>query len=322
MEACLLPHELNKLQSIDDDPINGGSFIVHLGDIKDGTLIGGKPQECEERLFSGIADVFRENSPIMPFFIPGDNAWVDCADPEKAYMHWSDHLFFLQEENEKVRGGRGGRGKSKRWPELGANVERNHDQVELFSFYIPESKVLFLGQSLPEFSRQMTEESVDELIRRNVDWTDRNVRKHSEYGYGGSGLRAIVIFTHHATASAFSRYFEYMQEKVRTDPAYRDPFILVLEDGNTFEVQEGYLGPKTMRISTDDTVSPVKITVDVGMARSVTEAFTYDRGCWCSSSHRPTELKKWWRGKCKDECLEVHNLCRNEDKCSPFPCSN
>lgn len=302
MEECLLPFELAKLSYDDpwdgnDENDDGGTFLVHLGDIKDGKKINNAPQECHEDHFLKISNMFGE-SPVMPFFIPGDNAWIDCADPTEAYSYWDDHLFHMQNE--------AGRG----WPDLGADVYRHPERKELFAFLL--RGVLFLGQSLPESPTEfgaVTEAEWEQLLLQNTEWLEENFELYS------GRMRAVVIFAHGTKNTYFGRL-----EDLAADPEYGNPLILVLEDGDRFETEEGYRDlPNVLRASTDSTVTPVQVTVDV-TASSLGEVFSFSRGCFCSTSHRPTELVEWMFGECETACVGAHEACVDKAVCSPQPC--
>ena len=66
----------------------GFKFIAHVGDIKSGRTT------CYESSFSDVAEIFTHNSnalnydPRDVFFVPGDNEWVDCQDPDQAWRWW------------------------------------------------------------------------------------------------------------------------------------------------------------------------------------------------------------------------------------------
>ena len=84
MEACLLPHELAKLSAA------RGRFLVHLGDLQDGSI-----SDCPESLHAEIARIFGA-SPLPALFVIGDNEWLDCAGDGTAaaasHAHWRKHL--------------------------------------------------------------------------------------------------------------------------------------------------------------------------------------------------------------------------------------
>ncbi|KAK1741059.1 hypothetical protein QTG54_008311 [Skeletonema marinoi] len=90
LEACLIPHELDKAANSGAD----AKFLLHLGDIRDGKPYvnsGGQPRPCPEYLYEDVATIF-EKSFLPTFFSMGDNAWLDCEDPDESYTFWKKHL--------------------------------------------------------------------------------------------------------------------------------------------------------------------------------------------------------------------------------------
>ena len=339
MEACLLPFELEKL-----DPTKG-QFLIHLGDIR-----GGKPDpytgelsECPESLYQHVSELF-ESSPVPSFFIPGgerfanvhivwllstasllfacfipfpciltiisgytvDNAWLDCADAEKAYEYWEKHLFYF---NDRTNLG---------WSPFPTNVNRwetwgrprTTRRSELFSFLL--DNVLFIGLSLPGFGRNKDNEWYprDGLIRDNVEWTDMN------FEYYSNVTTAVVIFAHDTLYSGNKAYFDSLSDLLKNS-AYKELPVLVLEDAHGFTRQDKFLGlSNVVRIAQDDTVTPMRITVDP-YSKGLDNIFRHDRRCICSTNHSPTVLMNEdnRNGRCQAACTEAYEACRGENRC-------
>lgn len=296
MDACLLPHELDKLHASE------GSFLIHLGDIRDGKPDpeSGEPRSCDEPLYQSISTIF-ESSPVPTFFIPGDNGWLDCADADEAYTLWEQYLF---EYNTRT---------DLNWPALPSAVSRHENHPELFAFLLED--VLFLGQGLPGTGRDTVNAWTPrgDYLAANAAWTKLH------FAANAGNMAAVVIFGH-ASATANEAYFLEL-EKLADDLAYGKPPILFLEDAHAFVVETGYRGRSNiLRIATEDTVTPMSITVDPAAWETgggLTSVFQYDRGCWCSDGHRPTQLIDWTSGgKCDGVCA-TNGLCSGTATCSP-----
>lgn len=228
MEACLLPHELRKLEplSTSNEIDGGGRFLIHLGDIRDGKWDGA----CPESLYQNISSIF-ESSPVTTFFIPGDNGWLDCDDADAAHAFWKSYLFGYNERNLG-------------WPGLGAAVVRDETHPEFFAFLM--DGVLFLGQGLPGTGRDTDHAWNDwsAYMRANARWTEAN------FAANAANMRAAVIFGH-ASNSQNDPYFQELQAIAST---YGIIPILFLEDGHYFATETLFLNrPNLYRIALDDT---------------------------------------------------------------------
>ena len=75
--------------------------------------------------------------------------------------------------------------------------------------------------------------------------------------------------------------------------------------------------PNVMWAQTDDTVTPLAITVDP-WAVDLEDIFQFDRRCYCTFGHRPTRLKTYlpW-DTCAGVCDEAQSQCANVTGCSP-----
>jgi len=304
MEACLLPFELEKLSPLD------GKFLIHLGDIRGGKpdLVTGLPTDCPEQLFQHVSGIF-ESSRVTTFFIPGDNGWLDCFDATEAYGYWEKHLFNFNERTDL--GWPSFPATVNRWASFPPGVDRSSRRSEFFSFLL--DNVLFIGLSLPDVGRNKDNEwhPRDGLTKDNIEWTRDNFEEHARV------MKAVVLFGHDATTSQNDDFFEGLID-LATEKNYIKLPILVLEDGHSFSSESGFLTlPNVLRLAQDDTVTPMKITVDTS-AKGLSNIFKVDRRCVCSSDHRPTQLMKYDDShECADACTEASNACQGEDRCRP-----
>jgi hypothetical protein len=294
MEACLLPFELDKLSDY------YSKFIIHLGDIRDGhPPVDEEIPNCPESLFRNLAKTFNEHSPVTSFFITGDNGLLDCTNPTEAYGYWEEHLLALEERSSSNR------------PTFPAAVVRHENRTEMFSFML--ENVLFLGQSLPGTGENQDLDSRwkdrSALLQDNWKWTEARFQEFAGV------MKAVVIFGH--SYEPINEDYFVALERIAQEDAYGRPPILFLEDEHFFNVEEEFLGVSNMlRIETDDTVTPMAITVDPS-AKGLLNVFTYDRRCYCSTEHRPTQLVDWPSGPCSGQCEESHSQCADKETCSP-----
>lgn len=302
MEACLLPFELDKM-----DP--NARFLIHLGDVRDGKPdpVTGNATECPESLFQELSTIF-ESSDLTPFFIPGDNAWLDCANPGEAYEYWEQYLFSYNERTDltwptfpvTVN----------RWDTFPTGVTRTSRRSEFFSFLI--DKVLFVGLSLPGSGRNEDNEWTprDGLIQDNIQWTSENFDEHL------GQMEAIVLFGH-ASSSLNEGFFDALATLL-SGADFSEVPTLFLEDNHFLNVDENFLGlSNLLRIEQDDTVTPLKISVDTS-ATGISNVFQLGQGCLCSTGHRPTRLISYVDSHpCGGQCTEGAAGCQGENRCSP-----
>jgi len=124
-------------------------------------------------------------------------------------------------------------------------------------------------------------------------------------------MRAAVIFSHSSGGPA-EPYFEQLK---RLAARYDRTPILFVEDNHWFEDQTYPEVPNLYRVALDDTVTPTAITVDTEAGRRVQDVFRYDRRCWCSNGHRPTQLPEYPPGHDCEGACETNELCVGENVC-------
>ena len=287
LEACLLPHELDKAKHSGSN----AKFMVHLGDIRDGMpyMESGRPRPCPEYLYEDVATIF-EYSHVPTFFSMGDNAWLDCEDVDESYTFWEKHLLTFNERTDLG------------WSDLGATVSRNDDHGEMYSFVLKD--VLVIGQGLPGEGR-----SVDHAWERWNVYLDENAR-WMEQSFEMNEFKAVIICGN-SSKEWNERYFLRLEEIARQN---KDIPILFLGDEHDFQEEVDFRGlPNLYRIALDDVVTPTLITVDP-YADEIRNVFTYDRRCVCAGNHRPTQLFYYSNDDpdCAGVC-DTNNLCINED---------
>jgi hypothetical protein len=285
MEACLLPHELDKAAASGTD----AKFMLHLGDIRDGQPYHdtGLPRPCPEFLYEDVATIF-EKSSVSVFFSMGDNAWLDCANVDESYTFWKKHLLTFNDR------------KDLGWPEIGATVSRNEDHIEMYSFVLKD--VLIIGQGLPGegWSTNHTWALWNVYLDENARWLEKSFAENK--------FRAVVICGN-SSKGWNERYFLRLEEVAKQ---YSDIPIMFLGDEHDFEEEVEFRGiPNLHRIALDDVVTPTLIMVDP-YATGTSNVFTYDRRCPCAGNHRPTELFNYTSGECAGVC-GTNDLCVNED---------
>ncbi|KAL3917716.1 MAG: hypothetical protein SGILL_004581 [Bacillariaceae sp.] len=106
--------------------MDGNTILFHLGDWNSPYATS-----CVESSFTDNVDLFSQSS-IPVYFVPGDNEFNDCPDPNEAFGFWYDYILGFE---------------TKYWLAPSWNIARQEpDHPENFSFL--QDRVLFLGLNL------------------------------------------------------------------------------------------------------------------------------------------------------------------------------
>lgn len=242
---------------------------------------------------------------MQPFIVPGDNGWLDCANDQEAFGWWDEHLFHLNERND-TEWASDFSSTVNRWDAM-----RSTYRPQFFSFII--ETVLFIGFGLPgpqnvgewgKYSQQRME-----LEQDNIEWLHKNIQEYDE------SFDAVVLLTHNAD---YFHFFMNAVSGVAKHKAFQKRPVLILEDAHSFQIANNVNGlANVMRIRTDDTVTPMSITVDPSQ-KNIEDIFQYDRRCPCSTLHNPTHLFKYGDDEeCSSECTDAYVACHGSDRCKP-----
>jgi hypothetical protein len=231
-------------------PTDGGNaFMVNLGDWNSPFATG-----CSEASYTENADMFNQSS-VPVLFIPGDNEYNDCPDPEGALTLWEDTLLDFELRNEN-------------W-QLPFTVTRQEpDYPENFAFLY--ENILFLGINLVGGT---IHDDAEWAARQAADleWIDSNVEANRGQMYW------MVLFAHaDPDIQSSDPFYSPFFEKVRD--SYGVPVLLIHRnlgiessgyepnyqgiDGLVVLVVEGSIWP------------PMKIELNAA------GAFTFDQATW------------------------------------------
>lgn len=231
-EDRLLPQQIAELP---DD----GLFVVHVGDIKNGS------SPCDAATYQKVAGMLGQ-SRMPTFVIPGDNEWNDCADPDFAWDLWEQNFSRFDD----------------RWHHR-LPVFRQLEREENFSF--AHRGVLFIGINLVG-SKIHNAEEWRQRLAQNVAWTRSNFTQF------GSRVHAVVIFGHANPTPSHDAYINPLCELA----AELDKPILYLHgDGHRWVEDRPFAAENILRVQVDQggIAPPVKVTV----TRDADDTFRFDR---------------------------------------------
>lgn len=309
-------------------------FIVHIGDIRDGQPYNSNSNDgarpCPESLYSDVITNIFKGAPWPTFIIPGDNGWTDCADADAAWGLWKQHLFPFNDLHwansgfETVDDRSSARGN---YIVERSSIPRGDglgERTELFSIYIRDRGVLFFGMSLPGNGKQNGWEDSppgrSELQESNRAWLEGQLEIYStDPSYGVSG----VVVAGHAIGTSTNSNAGFRNELERITKDYSDiPFLFVTDNYHYFhEPGVPFLNQdsNTWRIDADDTITPLIVEFQPSLFHtSRVMPVSFDRGCDCTTSHRPTRVLQS-TDACYEYCEEVYNNC---EMCSTKSSSN
>eukprot|EP00529_Nitzschia_sp_RCC80_P017637 CAMPEP_0113523592 /NCGR_PEP_ID=MMETSP0014_2-20120614/45784_1 /TAXON_ID=2857 /ORGANISM="Nitzschia sp." /LENGTH=847 /DNA_ID=CAMNT_0000421685 /DNA_START=206 /DNA_END=2749 /DNA_ORIENTATION=- /assembly_acc=CAM_ASM_000159 len=147
---------------------------------------------CDQASFQSNVDTYRQST-VPVYFVPGDNEFNDCPDPEQAIGFWYNSLLDFE---------------SRYWPAPSWNVTRQlPDNAENFSFV--QDRVLFVGMNLVGgFVHDQRE--WDNRHSSNLAWVDQAVTENS------GNFDVVVVLGHsdpdiEVNENFFNRFFELVQ---------------------------------------------------------------------------------------------------------------
>ncbi|CAB9523644.1 expressed unknown protein [Seminavis robusta] len=183
---AMVPDQLTTL------PTRGGtSFMVHLGDWNSPYAT-----RCDRQSYQHVNNLF-SNSSIPVYFIPGDNDFNDCPNPEQALSLWHEYLQDYETQYWDA---------PSKW-----TIERDikNDYPENFAFVYNE--ILFVGINLVGgVVHNATEWETRQAS--NLIWIEENYQLHKD------SIQAFVLFAHaDPDVPSNSPFYEPFKERVKKE---------------------------------------------------------------------------------------------------------
>ena len=231
-EDKLLPQQIAKLPA-------DAQFLVHLGDIKDGTT------PCEETIYQKVAGMLSK-SKVPTFIIPGDNEWNDCQKPDQGWKYWQKHF----------------RRFDQRWQHnFQLSRSKKHDE----NFVFVHRQVLFVGLNLVG-GRVHDPQEWKSRHRDNLEWTTAAIKEH------GKQVHAMVIFAH---ANPQPNHDDFFTPLVAAAQQFAKPILYLHGDGHHWIKDQPWEAKNILRVQVDQggKAPPLKITIQKNPA----EPFQFDR---------------------------------------------
>jgi hypothetical protein len=211
-------------------------FVIHLGDIKGGYKATTQQNPCIQDYYVTVANIFHESSAPV-FFIPGDNEWNDCEDPDQAWGLWWTHLHQFETF----------------WPDAPV-VERQAVREENFAWVTHQ--VLLIGINLVG-GKMNNPDAWDLRLAQDAEWVANQLTsKKSEVG-------SAVIFGHTPPNNPKSKaFFDAFRLSAQS---FEKPILYMNGDLHKWLVQKPFPvdAPNVTQVQSEGgSAQPVQITVD------------------------------------------------------------
>lgn len=231
-DDVLLPRQIAALPG-------DAEFIVHLGDIKDGTT------PCDEAVYIKVSGMLRKSKHRV-FIVPGDNEWNDCKEPAPSWDYWAKYFMKFD----------------RHW-ENGLVVSRQQARQENFAFF--HKGVLFIGINLVGGTVHDAREWKTRH-QQDLAWIASQLVKHGEMS------RCMVLFGHAQPALKHADFFGPFGDVATT---YGKPILYLHGDGHRWIKDQPFTAKNILRVQVDQggIASPVKVVVGADAA----EPFTFGR---------------------------------------------
>jgi hypothetical protein len=231
-DDVLLPKQIAALPS-------DAEFVVHLGDIKDGTT------PCDEAVYMKVSGMLRKSAHRV-FIVPGDNEWNDCVDPVPSWEFWKKYFMRFD----------------RHWKN-DITVVRHAVRNENFGFL--HGGVLFIGINIVG-GRVQDAAEWDKRHQQNVAWVDDLVKNY------GPNSRSLVLLGHATPTTKHAKFFGPFGEIATR---YEKPVLYIHGDGHRWIKDRPFEQKNILRVQVDQggIASPVKVVVGTDMA----EPFTFER---------------------------------------------
>ena len=221
-------------------------FIVHLGDIVSGEFGRGadKRPDHGEAQYAKVAALLWKGNRIPTFAVPGDNEWVDRANPAVGWALWKRHFL-----------------KTKKPTGFGPDVVRQKERAENFAF--AHKGVLFVGVNHVKGPSNLGRKEWDRCEADGARWLSLNLGRHK-------AVRAAVVFAQAAPKKPLA-------DALRTAGAnFGKPILYLQADLHKWLVFKGQPVPNVIRVVTDS-MSPKHPAVHVTVGLDAEKPFSFNR---------------------------------------------
>ena len=249
--AVSLTYQMQNLPS-------SGDFLIHVGDIRNGTS---SDTSCRESEYSDVADILRL-SPIPVFIVVGDNDWPDCDNAEQGLQYWKDSFLNFHDK----------------W-DHSFEITYQSDIEENFAFRYKGTLYIFLnlvGRAV------MSKDAWSSRLASEVDWVQTLIREYQQDTLPRMGR--IMLVSHPDPDSAQADFFDPMESFISDELDNSIPILYLNGDGHKWKYQPDYLGQSSflrIMVRGEAVQPPLKFTLDANDKSLVLadpeEAFPYDR---------------------------------------------
>jgi hypothetical protein len=203
-------------------------FVVHLGDIKAGSM------PCTENIYIKVAEYLKKLD-VPVFMVPGDNEWNDCQDPDEAWNLW-DKYFMSFEKN---------------WKNV-YHILRQEERYENFAFIRKE--VLLIGINLVG-GRIHDQKEWDQILQFDSDWIKIHFEKNKKR------VKGAVVF---AQANPDEKHKLFIDQFCSIVIKFEKPVLFIHGDGHEWIHDDPWIVSNMIRVQVDkgSIAPPVAVKAD------------------------------------------------------------
>ncbi|MCK6622862.1 MAG: T9SS type A sorting domain-containing protein [Calditrichaceae bacterium] len=233
-------------QIADHNLYSPSKFLIHLGDIKEGT------SSCPESIYQDVSGILKELAAPC-YIVPGDNEYNDCSDPTQAWQYWTAY-FMRFEEN------------------FCGAFATEHQSVRQENFAFLLDGVLFVGINLVG-GRVHSQNEWNTRMQQDADWVDFQFQNKK------SQVRAAVVF---AQAGPDNSNRDLFFNQFRASAAtFAKPVLFMQGDGHSWKNDKPFPEQNITRVQVNNggEEDPVQVTVNT----STTNPWVFLRNPWSNN---------------------------------------
>jgi len=233
-------------QIADHNLYSPSKFLIHLGDIKEGT------SSCPESIYQDVSGILKELAAPC-YIVPGDNEYNDCSDPTQAWQYWTAYFMHFEENF------------------CGA-FATEHQSVRQENFAFLLDGVLFVGINLVG-GRVHSQNEWNTRMQQDADWVDFQFQNKK------SQVRAAVVFAQ-AGPDNSNRDLFFNQFRASA-AAFAKPVLFMQGDGHSWKNDKPFPEQNITRVQVNNggEEDPVQVTVNT----STTNPWVFLRNPWSNN---------------------------------------
>ncbi|MCK6623352.1 MAG: InlB B-repeat-containing protein, partial [Calditrichia bacterium] len=233
-------------QIVDHNLYSPSKFLIHVGDIKEGT------SSCPESIYEDVSAMLKELA-VPVYIVPGDNEYNDCSNPTQAWQYWTTYFMNFEENF------------------CGA-FATEHQGVRQENFAFVLDGVLFIGINLVG-GRVHSQSEWNTRMQQDADWVEFQFQDKI------SQVRAAVVFAQAGPGNSNRNLFFDQFEQSAAD--FAKPILFLHGDGHSWKLDKPFPQQNVTRVQVNmgGNEDPVQVTVNM----DPTNPWVFKRNPWSNN---------------------------------------